>query len=781
MKFTRIMFLVGSAFVLLTLAYLQATPQASQAAQSSANIQGPFVSEVVYPGLSPAVRDLPVIQEDPTLNKEINPRHNPLQLEPDQGQRGTWGRTNVPTDPLIRPAADNPGETPALDFSFDGISNPTGCGSCTPPDPSGDVGPNHYVQAVNATKIAVYNKSGTLTAGPFNLGTLWSSGNCTSNAGDPIVLYDPLADRWLLSQFASPSHICIAVSQTPDPAGAYFTYTFNVSQFPDYFKFGVWPDAYYMSANESTYTAYAFNRANMLVGAAATFQKFTGGDNLYLPSDLDGTTPPPAGAPNYFYTFLDNSFHGGSDRLEVYAFDVDWVTPANTTFTLHAAIPVTPYTYTVCGFFNLSCIKQAGTTQRVDAVSEWPMFRFPYRNFGTHQSLVGTFAIGGGLGETGSALRWFELRNTGSGWTLYQEGTHDANDGLDRFMGSIAMDGSGNIALAYSVANSATKPGLRYVTRLASDPLGTFQAEAVLVNGGGSQTGSNRWGDYSALSVDPANDCTFWYTGEYYTANSTNQWKTRVGVFTIPECTGGGTPPPTNTPGPSPTATNTPPPTNTSTPIPTATPRDRFTPTPTNTSIATATPTPGGSTPTPTSTPSGNPNSTGFLSPNTNAPVTTQSGDNNGFEVLPVNGHANDGVFAVDNNSGTGNSTSCADRRKDRHTYYDFNINLPANVTISGLEVRLDARVDSTANAPKMCVMLSWDGGVTWTAVKTTPTLSTTETTYLLGGPSDLWGRAWQTGELTNTNFRVRIVNIASSTARDFSLDWVAVNIYYQP
>lgn len=586
MKFTRMIFVFGAALTLLLLpSYLQAT-QVGKAAQETDSFQGPFVSEVVTPGLSVAVRDLPLASEEPTLNKEINPRHNPLQFEPDQGQRGTWNRTDVPTDPLIRPASDNPGETPSLDLSFDGTGNPTGCGSCTPPDPSGDVGPNHYVQTVNSTKVAIYNKTGTLLTSPFSLGTLWTSGLCTSNAGDPIVLYDSLADRWLLSQFANPNHMCIAVSQTPDPMGTYFTYTFNVTQFPDYFKFGVWPDAYYMAANENTYTAYAFNRANMLIGASATFQKFTGGTNFYMPGDLDGATPPPAGAPNPFYTFKDNSFHGGTDRLEVYAFHIDWATPANTTFTLNASLPITPYTYTVCGFFNLSCIKQAGTTQRVDAVSEWPMFHFPYRNFGTHQALVGTFAVGGGLGETGSALRWFELRNTGGGWTLYQEGTHDLGDGLDRFMGSIAMDGAGNIALAYSVSNTTLNPGLRYVTRLATDPLGTFQAEAILVNGGGSQTGSNRWGDYSSLSIDPANDCTFWYTGEYYTANSTNQWKTRVGAFTIPSCTNGGTPPPTNTPGPSPTPSNTPTPTNTVI-VPTSTPSGRVTntPAPTNTDV----------------------------------------------------------------------------------------------------------------------------------------------------------------------------------------------------
>jgi hypothetical protein len=596
------MIVVGIMFYFIALALFQSVRLAETAnlAGQEPDRQGPFASQPVAPGLSPAARDLPVAAAEPSPVGEINPRQNPLAAEPDQGQRGTWERASVPVDPLIRPAGDGL-LTPGLNFSFEGTGNPVACGGCTPPDTNGDVGPNHYIQMVNATKVAIYNKAGTLLSGPFNLGTLWASGVCTGNAGDPIVLYDPLADRWLLSQFASPSHMCVAISQTADATGSYFTYTFNVGQFPDYFKFGVWPDAYYMSANEATYTAYAFDRAKMLTGAAATFQKFTGGTNFYLPSDLDGPTPPPAGAPNIFYTFKDDAFHGGSDRIEVREFHVDWVTPANSTFTLVANLSITPFTYTVCGFFNFNCIRQQGTAQRVDAVSEWPMHRFPYRNFGTHQALVGNFTIGGGLGEEGAAIRWFELRKTGGGWTLFQEGTHDPGDGHDRFMGSMAMDQDGNMALGYSVSSSGIRPNIRYATRLSTDPLGTLQAEATLIAGGGSQTGSNRWGDYSAMAVDPIDDCTFWYTNQYYAVNSATTWRTRVGVFTIPQCQGGGTATPTSTPGgPTATPSATPPgPTNTPTrfrtPTPTLTP-----PGPTNTPTATLTPPGPTNTPTPT-------------------------------------------------------------------------------------------------------------------------------------------------------------------------------------
>ena|SRR5688572_22257819 len=504
--------------------------------QPSAQSSGPLVGQAVEYAISPSALDLPSEAPDAGLAEPVPSRINPLAHEPDSGRRGTWDRGRVPTDPLIEPPFTGGAKTPSLDFAFQGMGNPFACGGCTPPDTIGDVGPNHYVQMVNATKVGVYNKAGAKLR-LFSLGSLWSSGTCASDAGDPVVLYDGLADRWLLSQFAFPGHICVAISQTPNPLGAYHLYTFNVGSFPDYFKFGVWPDGYYMSANESTYTAYAFNRAKMLVGdATANFVKFTGETNFLLPADLDGPVAPPANAPGYFYTFKDNAFHGGGDRIELFRLDPDFVTPNNSTFTLQASFPVAPFTYTVCGFFNFNCAKQQGTTQRVDVVSEWPMHRFPYRNFVGHETLLGNFAVGGGTGEVGAAIRWFELRVIGGAWTLFQEGTHDPGDGHDRFIGSIAMDGAGNIAMGYSVSSSLLHPNIRYATRTPADPLGTLQPEAILVNPNGSQTGSNRWGDYSAMSVDPANDCSFWYTNEFYRRNSSTTWGTAVGVFTMPNC-----------------------------------------------------------------------------------------------------------------------------------------------------------------------------------------------------------------------------------------------------
>ena len=497
---------------------------------------GPIVSDPVVPDVSRPLRDMTPATPEIVLDRELNPRVHPGVL--------LDGIPNLPDgepDPLAESSQNGGDLTPPVTLSFDGISYATG-GTGSPPDTVGAVGPNHYVQMVNGS-IQIFNKSGTTVFGPVFSNTIWSGfgGSCqTRNDGDPIVLYDRQADRWLVTQFtaASPYMICAAVSTTPDPTGSYYRYAFNVgSVLPDYFKFGVWPDAYYMSANETSYTAYAFDRASMLAGAAATYVKFTGQTNLLMPADLDGATAPPAGSPGIFYTFKDNATHGGSDRIEVFNLVVNWATPASSTFTLAHTIPVASFTYTVCGFFNFDCIPQPGASvaQRLDPVSEWPMFRLAYRNFGPHQSLVGNFTVD--VGSDRAGIRWFELRRTGVGaWSLYQEGTQTSADTVHRWMGSIAQDRQGNIALGYSVSSSAIFPSIRYATRLATDPLGTLQTEVTLQTGSGYQNQNHsRWGDYSAMDVDPTNDCTFWYTNEYFSTTGLS-WRTRIGTFTIPEC-----------------------------------------------------------------------------------------------------------------------------------------------------------------------------------------------------------------------------------------------------
>ncbi|MDX6583249.1 MAG: hypothetical protein QOI10_2433 [Solirubrobacterales bacterium] len=531
----------GISLVLLVVLSLLVAASASAASKPTViHAQGFGVSKPVR-GLGPS--------DGASPGRPIG-RVNPLAGEGDAGVRATRNRGSVPVDPLAADSGAAGSRTPAPGPVFEGMSNPFACGGCTPPDTNGDVGPNNYVQVVNATKVAIYNKTGTLLTPAFELSSLFPAGPCNpDNDGDPNIEYDPIADRWVLAQFKDdggpgPFHMCFAVSRTPDPAGAYFTYDFPTPEFPDYFKVGVWPSGYYVSTNESTYTAYALDRAKMLAGdPTATAVRFPGQSNFLMPADVDGVRDPASTDGGLFYTFKDDVFHGGGpDRIELFQLTPNFASPPGT-FAMIGSFPVTPYTYTVCGFFDLSCIPQSGTAQMVDAVSEWPMQRFTYRQFGDHAALVGDFTVGGGSASAdspagpGAAIRWFELRNTGAGWGLFQEGTYDPGGGLNRFMGSISIDVEGNIGLGYSASSSSAFPSIRYATRAPTDPAGAMGSEQVMEAGTGSQTSTfDRWGDYSAMSVDPSDQCTFWYTNEFYPVTSVNAWHTAIGNFKVPSC-----------------------------------------------------------------------------------------------------------------------------------------------------------------------------------------------------------------------------------------------------
>lgn len=439
-----------------------------------------------------------------------------------------------------------------------------------PPDPTGEAGPNHYVQAVNVV-FSVYTKDGTRILGPLDNTTLWAGlgGPCQrDNDGDPIVQYDQLADRWMISQFAVPGgsqgyHECIAVSATPDPTGPYHRYDFRLSQtvFNDYPKFGVWPDGYYMSINQFTDGfvgpgAVVFERDEMLAGRPARFVYFDQGlDSTLrpqLPADLEGTNPPPPGSPNYFVTSVD----GEPDRLGVFRFQVDWSDPEASTFTGPVELPTEAFESSMCvsGDPTRGCIPQMGTPARLDDISDRLMYRLAYRNFGDHESMVVNQTVDtNGLDHAG--LRWYELRrSSGDEWGIHQQSTFSpdlalpqgvsAPDPLDhRWMGSIGMDGSGNVALGYSISGAARFPSIAYTGRLAGDEPNTMpQGEVILHAGTGSQHFPiGRWGDYSHIAVDPTDDCTFWLTAEYYTdapqeGGNLSPWHTRVGSFTFPEC-----------------------------------------------------------------------------------------------------------------------------------------------------------------------------------------------------------------------------------------------------
>jgi hypothetical protein len=498
-----------------------------------------WIGEAVAPVLTLAARDLPPSELLPTLDREINPRmtYGPLpEKDFDPPNSG---------DPLLAlqeaaPAAQPDGfDTPI--FNFDG----QGYTFLNPPDTVGDVGKDHYIQMINATRVAIYDKNtGALVIPAFSLSAL---GGCATSDGDPIVLYDQLADRWFLSEFGPGNSLCTYVSQTPDPTGAYYSYQFNTPSFPDYPKYGVWPDAYYATTNESSPAIYAMNRVAMLAGAPATSQRFTAPGlagfsfEALTPADLDGMTPPPAGAPGIIMRHVDTEAHSvpgypANDILEVWAFSVNWTTPASSTFTKIADILTAEFDSTLCGLTSFYCMGMPGVSQgstsSLDPLREVIMHRLGYRNFGTHQALVGNFVTD--IGSNIGGIRWFELRKTGAGaWTLYQEGTYAPTTTDNRWMGGIAQDGSGNIALGYNVSSQTIYPSIRYAGRLASDPLGTLpQGEYTLVNGSGVN-GSNRYGDYAAMGIDPIDDCTFWFTGEW---NASSQWSTRIGAFRFDAC-----------------------------------------------------------------------------------------------------------------------------------------------------------------------------------------------------------------------------------------------------
>jgi len=464
----------------------------------------------------------------------------PLPLPP--------GSLNLPDGALQ--TAMRPGvRAPALQVGFDGVGdgftgpNGTFNVNSAPPDTVGAIGATQYVQVVN-TGLAVFNKSdGSVAYGPVPTNTLWQTlgGACASdNDGDAVVNYDKAANRWVISQFAvtSGNFECVAVSQTSDATGAYNLYAFDYQgEFPDYPKVGVWPDGYYVTFNIFTSTFQgaklcAYDRSAMLTGAAATqqcFQLSTSVRGGVLPSDLDGSTPPPAGAPNYMINW------GTTTSLNLWQFHVDWATPVNTTLTGPTSIPVASFS-PACG--GGACIVQPKVghknAEQLDSLADRLMFRLAYRNFGDHEALVVNHSVVAGAS---SGVRWYEIRSPGSTPTVFQQSTF-APDSNYRWMGSIAMDQQGNMALGYSASSLSLHPSVRYTGRLASDATGTMSGETVVFDGAGSQAGNNldRWGDYSAMTIDPVDDCTFFYTNEYLKANGTFNWSTQVASFKIAGC-----------------------------------------------------------------------------------------------------------------------------------------------------------------------------------------------------------------------------------------------------
>ena len=470
---------------------------------------------------------------------------------------------------------------PAPLLTFEGLSNQDNFDifgfRVNPPDPNGEVGPNHYVEIINLV-FAVYDKQGNKLLGPVDTGTLWAGfaiPDCTDPSGDPVVLYDQTTDHWLLSQFTTRGpqfYNCVAISQTGDPTGAYFRYAFPTQAdpdggtfFPDYPKYGVWSNSYILTTRDFGsvdgygISVYALEKNKMVNGEpnARAVQFFLDsevvpinliGDGL-LPPDIDGTRRPINGAPAPIVGTQDDGGPYGAtfDALNIWELSVKWQANPVASIVLKTQLPVASFdSIFPCAPGSRDCLPQPGITnpaQFLDILSyrQRPTFRLAYRNFGTYESLVTNQSVEALPGVAG--VRWYEIRRTGGSYSVFQQGTFAPGDGVHRWMGSVAMDKKGDIALGYSVVNGTNVfPGIRYTGRLSGDPLGQMTlGEGTIIDGTGVQrTTNSRWGDYTDITVDPTDDCTFWYVNEYYTLagqqSSVAGWQTRIGSFKLPGC-----------------------------------------------------------------------------------------------------------------------------------------------------------------------------------------------------------------------------------------------------
>jgi len=539
----------------------------------------PKFSKAVAFDRSPAVRNIVGTSRMSALSlsvdREIRPERGPIAKS-----KGFSGDAAV--QPSMRTALANAATIPTPLQSFDGLGNLDNPPTLrfTPPDPVGAVGENHYVEMDNVS-FAVYDKQGNLLSGPTLTGDLWQGfavPDCTDPSGDPVVLYDKHAGRWLLSQLTTrglsdptlPFYNCVAISETADPTGAYFRYAFRTTEdgkffFPDYPKYGTFGNSYLLTSRdfgpttEYGISVYALEKEKMLDGDpnarmvhffldSAVVPIYQIGDGL-LPADVDGDEDPLGNAPAPVVGTMDQGAQYGApfDALNIYELSVRWTDQPIASLNLATQLPVAEFDSTFPCTDTItppptsqtrSCIPQPGTTRKIDVLSyrQRPTFRLAYRNFGSYETMVTNQSVQARQGIAG--VRWYEIRRINGQYLLYQQGTYSPDDGVNRWMGSIAMDRRGNIAVGFSVGNSTLFPGIRYTGRLSSDPLGQMTlGEASIIEGSGSQLSrGSRWGDYTAMTVDPADDCTFWYVNEYYKATSLNLWSTRIGSFQLPGC-----------------------------------------------------------------------------------------------------------------------------------------------------------------------------------------------------------------------------------------------------
>ena len=589
MKAHKLLILVAVLALLIGVVAVLSASAAPLAAPLAAPPAPKFSTAVAF-DKTPALRDM-ARSSAPRKAQGAASDEEPRDIRPDRGpvaaDRGFAGDGAIQGASASRAAAASLAATVSAPIAnFEGISNQDNFNifgfRVNPPDPVGDVGPNHYVEMVNLA-FAVYDKQGNLLLGPVDTGTLWAGfavSDCTDPSGDPIVVYDQLEDRWLLTQFTTrgPKYYdCVAISQTGDPTGAYYRYAFVTQPdpelpggtfFPDYPKYGVWTNSYLMTTRDfgdvSGYgiSVYALEKNKMLAGnpKARAVQFFLDsnvvplnliGDGL-LPADIDGTRRPIDRVPAPIVgTQDDNAPYGADfDALNIWELSVQWQANPVASLKLATQLPVAQFDSVFpCAPTSRDCLPQPGITnpnQYLDILSyrQRPTHRLAYRNFGKYEALVTTQSVEARPGIAG--MRWYEIRRSENpkptAYSVTQQGTY-APDDVHRWMGSVAMDRQGNMALGYSVVNGVdVYPGIRYTGRLSGDPLGQMtQGEGVIINGSGVQrTTNSRWGDYTSMNIDPVDDCTFWYVNEYYTLagqlSSTAGWQTRIGSFKLPGC-----------------------------------------------------------------------------------------------------------------------------------------------------------------------------------------------------------------------------------------------------
>ncbi len=565
---------------LLALAFLVRPGQAQKpkAAGSAASKPAPFVAPAPIVGRAVGfaetrpVRELlaELPQNEVERKGEGDEEKNPLNT-------GDFAKPDpnapIQTDGALQTSLGADGHfqitVPAPILTFEGV----GVNGGSPPDTNGDVGPNDYVQTVNV-RVQIFDKAGVARGPSFLMSSLLQplGGVCAGNDnGDPIVVYDRIANRWVLTQFAfidtatPPYHQCVAVSKTGDPTGAYWAYDFVTpgNEFPDYGKFTAWSDAYYFSDRQFTngaayngFGVFAMDRAKMLVGdPTASYVYFNAGPGLsnsssgIVPTQFNGLTPPPPGSPNVFAVYNDDSSGDPTDSLRLFNFCSGFAGSGCVgapSFTERPESPLAVAAFDArnpSGRADIEEPSPATTADYVDSIGDRLMLRLQYYNRGGTETLTTCHTVNAGtlpapgfnptVAQYKAANRHYILQKTSAGapYSVLDQGTFSP-DATERWMGSTAVDNAGNMALGYSMSSTTIFPSIGYAGRLATDPANTLSGEQIMTTGTGSQLATtNRWGDYSSMSLDPTDDATFWFTTEYYTTSAASAWRTRVGAF----------------------------------------------------------------------------------------------------------------------------------------------------------------------------------------------------------------------------------------------------------